>query len=388
MKVFILTGTYIPGYKAGGPIRSIANIIAHLGDEYEFYIVTSDRDLGDTEPYRGIEFNKWTVVGKSEVIYLKPEDYTISGIIRLLHKTDYDILYLNSFFARWCSMIPVLCRYARLIPRKPVIIAPRGEFSMGALAIRSLRKKLYIGVARFLGLYRDVLWHASTPYEVQDIEYQFGRSLKAHVAGNLPAFISDKQKTARIIKTKEKGYIDIVFISRISRKKNLSMALRAFNQIEGKVTFNIYGPCEDILYWDECQKIIDKLPPNIKVHYHGPIEHTRVGAIFADSHLFFFPTLGENFGHVILESLSHGCPVLISDQTPWRGLESLGIGCDITLDDKENYRVALQKYIDMGQEEYNLLSARAYEYGSSKLNDPEVVEQNRQLFIKAFNGKN
>ena len=33
--------------------------------------------------------------------------------------------------------------------------------------------------------------------------------------------------------------------------------------------------------------------------------------------LFVFPTLGENFGHVIYESLMCGTPVLVSDNTPW-----------------------------------------------------------------------
>jgi len=54
----------------------------------------------------------------------------------------------------------------------------------------------------------------------------------------------------------------------------------------------------------------------------------------ADYDAFIFPTLGENFGHVIIESLSAGCPVLCSDQTPWNDVFRAGGGSVIPqLDD-------------------------------------------------------
>ena len=41
---------------------------------------------------------------------------------------------------------------------------------------------------------------------------------------------------------------------------------------------------------------------------------------------FVFPTLGENFGHVIAESLASSCPVICSDQTPWTPVLEAGGG--------------------------------------------------------------
>ena len=74
-------------------------------------------------------------------------------------------------------------------------------------------------------------------------------------------------------------------------------------------------------YWEKCQRIIDDLPENIQVKYNGTIGHEKVVREMASHDLFFLPTLGENFGHVIFEALAAGCPILISDQTPWRNLE-------------------------------------------------------------------
>ena len=72
------------------------------------------------------------------------------------------------------------------------------------------------------------------------------------------------------------------------------------------ITFDIYGPKEDKRYWDLCKEIIDSLPKSIEVNYMGPIENENVNDMFQNYDLFFLPTKGENFGHVILESMSAG----------------------------------------------------------------------------------
>jgi len=48
--ILIIMGRYLPGYKDGGPVRSIKNLTDFLGREYNFKILTCDRDHGDTEP--------------------------------------------------------------------------------------------------------------------------------------------------------------------------------------------------------------------------------------------------------------------------------------------------------------------------------------------------
>lgn len=45
--ILILMGRYLPGYKDGGPVRTIVNLVDILGNEYNFNIMTSDRDHGD-----------------------------------------------------------------------------------------------------------------------------------------------------------------------------------------------------------------------------------------------------------------------------------------------------------------------------------------------------
>ena len=77
--------------------------------------------------------------------------------------------------------------------------------------------------------------------------------------------------------------------------------------------------------------LIHKLPSNVTANYCGLLRPEQVKTVFSNYDLFFFPTRGENYGHVIAESLSVGTPVLISDQTPWLNLSEDFLGWDFSL---------------------------------------------------------
>jgi len=378
--VLTLAFYYLPGYKAGGPIRTLANMVDRLGDEFQFKIITADRDFGDTKPYPGIRIDGWNSVGKADVFYMSPGRRSLSDFRRPLCSTEYDILYLNSFFSPHFTIKPLLLRRLGLIPAKPLIIAPRGEFSPGALGLKSLKKRVYITAAKALGLYKEAVWQASSRHEEADVRRWFGNDARVTIAPNLPPVINAADEPGAV-KGKIKGCLKIIFLSRISRKKNLDGALKMLKGLNGDVQFNIYGPMEDKTYWAECQKIISSLSENIEVKYCGSIAHDKVGAVMREHDLFLLPTLGENFGHVILEALCGGCPILISDQTPWRDLEEKGVGWDLPLSKPDMFQEVLQRCVDMNNEEYVKWSERARKYGIGVTKDDGVVEQNRELFL-------
>ena len=384
LNILTFTGFYLPGYKAGGPIRTIANMVDRLGGEFEFKIITADRDLYDIEPYPDIINGGWDKVGKASVRYLSPNNRSWRHFMRLLNSTGYDILYLNSFFSPHFTIKPLLLRFLRLIPDRPLVIAPRGEFSPGALGLKSLKKKVYIASAKLLGLYKNVVWQASSEHEEAAIRHWFGDDIRVNIAPNLPP-LHNVPSVPKLVNSKIKGNLKIIFLSRISRKKNLDKALDMLRGLNGDIQFNIYGPIEDKSYWGRCQKAITGLSKNIKVNYCGSIVHEQVGGEMKKHDLFFFPTLGENFGHVILEALCAGCPVLISDQTPWRNLTEKNIGWDLPLNKPELFSNVLQQCVDMGAEEYAKWTENAQEYGLGMASDERVVEQNRQLFEECIN---
>ena len=154
--VLILVGVYLPGYKAGGPVRTIANLVSSLGDVFNFKIVTSDRDILDVQPYKNVLIDQWHVLGKAEVYYASPMALTPWGIRTILNAIEYDVLYLNSFFNPKFSIIPIALLKLGLIDHCPIILAPRGEFSAGALRIKNIKKRLFLMLSKLIGLQKDV----------------------------------------------------------------------------------------------------------------------------------------------------------------------------------------------------------------------------------------
>lgn len=96
--------------------------------------------------------------------------------------------------------------------------------------------------------------------------------------------------------------------------------------------------------------------------------------------LFFLPTLGENFGHVILEALTARCPVLISDRTPWRNLKAAGIGWEIPIESTDLFRSAIESCAKMDAEALEQMRDRAGAYARDYLMEDDAIYQNRILF--------
>lgn len=374
---------FLPGYKAGGPIRTVAGVIKNLQEEFVFRIVTRDRDLGDTNAYNQVPINTWQTLGAAEIMYLPPRRTTPWALRRLIWATDHNVLYLNSCFSVPFTIVPLLLRRFGLTPRRPVIIGPRGELAPGALAFKRMRKRLYLAMARLLGLISDVTWQASGAHEAEDISRHIGRQARIVIAPDLVA-AADLAGPDRI--AKEPGHLRLVFLSRVSRMKNLDGALKMLQRVAGSVRFSIYGPIEDSEYWRHCQELIAQLPPNVTAIYEGSVRPDRVPGVMKQHDALFLPTLGEAFGHVILEALVSGTPVLISDRTRWRGLESAGVGWDVSLDRPERFLEVIDQSVGLDSAAWAALSDRAAKYGAQNQNDVEARDKNHELFWTVYRG--
>ena len=93
--ILIFVGYYIPGFKAGGPLRTIANLVDYLDGDFEFRIVTRDRDLGDLIPYPSIQVDRWNQVGNTWIFYASKRQQNFTCLIRLINSTPHDLIYLN-----------------------------------------------------------------------------------------------------------------------------------------------------------------------------------------------------------------------------------------------------------------------------------------------------
>lgn len=381
--VLVFTGFYLPGFKRGGPIRTIANMVEALGDEVQFSLVTLDRDLGDSAPYPNIKPNAWQRLGKAQVYYAPPLN-SFHQTLKVIRDFQGDILFLNSFFSYRFSILPLLI--SNLVkPGFEVFVAPRGEFSEGALALKSAKKQVWLVVAKAFGLYKKVTWLASTTHEAEDIRRVMGRNIAVRIAIDIAAPAAKITINLRNVGTP----LQVVFISRISPKKNLLGAIEILMKVQCPVDFHVYGPVEDANYWSACQSAASSLPAHVSLQSHGPLQPDAIAQKLAGYDLFLLPTLGENFGHVIAEALSAGLPVLISDQTPWRDMEAKGLGWDIPLGDTEAFMRSIDACHSKSAAEYSEWRQHIRSWALENIGNQEAIEQNRQLFtnLKASDGQ-
>jgi glycosyltransferase involved in cell wall biosynthesis len=382
--ILAFSGHYLPGYKSGGPVQSVANIVDHLGAEFCFRVVARDRDIGDTRPYPDIAVGKWVGVGRGQVLYLDAAEQTITRIARIMRETPHDAVYLNSFFDPRFTILPLLSRLLGMVPRRPLIVAPRGELSRGALGLKSLKKRSYIAAAKALGLYDHVLWQASSNLEAEDIGKVFGANARVHIASNLPrAVLSGLDHPPRVVGQP----LRVLFLSRISPMKNLQFAIDVLARVRVPVEFRIIGPVSDAAYWTECAQMIEALPPHIRVSYEGILPAPEVPSAMAQSDLFFLPTLGENFGHAIIEALGAGTPVLISDQTPWQDLAAAGCGWVEPLSNPNSYAAHIEGMFGQAPRDHDLRRKAALRYAQIFTENSTNLEDNRALFQSAIGGE-
>ncbi|GAA4994819.1 glycosyltransferase [Actinopolymorpha pittospori] len=306
----MLTDYYLPGYKGGGLTRSVANLVDDLKGACSVWLLTRDRDLGDRRCYAGVQTRQWTRLGWANVAYVdwySPAD--VVWAVAQARRLRPDLLYLNSYMSPFSSIAPLLARRVGLT-RSRTLLAPRGELSSSALAIKSTKKNIYQRVARSLRLHRGVVFHASTQLEAADA--------RRHHPNNLVLISADRLRAGGPPTLEvPPAALKIVQVSRIAPIKNLHRIIRALRQVTSPLLFDIWGPLEDHSYWNACQDEISKLPPHIGVTYRGPLEPEKVHETFAQSHASILCSLSENFGQSVAESLAAGCPVIVSDSLHW-----------------------------------------------------------------------
>lgn len=404
--ILTFAGSYLPGFKAGGPIRSLANMVDGLSDELDFRIVAADRDLGDATAYPGVRVNHWNTVGRAQVFYRSPGAAGWRALVENLRDSDYDLIYLNSFFSTDASLRPLFYRQLGKLKKKPVLLAPRGEFSQGALALKSAKKSLFIRLARSLSCYRNVSFQASSEHEAADIRCALGSASSAmagiHVASDLRSSegSSNSDAGAGIYiasnltspgsgpvpapTESDTSRLKAVFLSRISPMKNLDAAISVLSKVECPLHFDIYGPVEDYRYWNRCLTSIAQLPEHVKVEYKDKIQPANVPAVLSSYDFFFLPTRGENYGHVIREALSAGLPVLISDQTPWRNLSSKSAGADLPLADLDAFAAWIEDFSRLSPAVRQMMRVAARQLGDDPEKAAHDLESNRAMFHVAL----
>ncbi len=366
---------FTPGYKAGGIITAMANLVHVLKEEYAIFILTSDRDLTDSKPYPGCTPDVWQQSDGYQIYYARRRKMTWHRWMDVFRTVQPHHFIINGIFSFRYSILP-LGAYLRSGYKGQVLLLPHGMLKLSALSFKPFRKLLLLRMYRHLRVSRKVLFLTSSPEEAADVQSVFGNKARSKTLAHFP-FVPIERKNNL---PKSPGAVSFLFVGRIHPIKNLIFLLRALLQVKGNLQLTIIGNIEDFDYWRECLPIISQLRERISISVIEAVPQSKLREMFATHHFLALPTKGENFGYAILESLSAGTPVIISNQTPWQGLVEKKVGWDVDVDTPNAYINALAESVDMDQEKYSLWSESAYEYSKFAIDLPELVKQYAQVF--------
>jgi glycosyltransferase involved in cell wall biosynthesis len=369
-KIFITIPWFVPAFRAGGPVQSVANLVKEFQQGVEYFVFTSDTDLNGAE-LEGIQTNEWVRYNDhTEVWYAGPEKVS-DTLVKQVELLKPDIIFIIGLFSWHFNMVPMMfCKGTRKI------LSTRGMLHPGGLSQKKWKKKIYLQLFKLLEYHYKVDFHATDEEEADYIRKYFEESTRVFVAGNFP----NKMGLLRLA-DKEPGKLKLISIGIISPMKNILLVLQGLEKVTGRVQYDIYGPVKDEEYWDLCKEQIKRLPENIQVTFHKEIDPVRVKEVFGKAHVFILPSKSENFGHAIYEALSAGRPVITSHNTPWNGLRESKAGVNVSTDFTIELSEAIHFFAGMDFGEMEEWSKGACEYAGRRVDLEEIRNGYGKMFL-------
>ncbi len=319
-KILVLSEWYAPAWKAGGPIRSLLNLMAIW--PFESYVYTGNYDLGEVEPLN-VPCDQWIQADSQTHLYYQDlKSIRVPSLLNVIKKDQWDGIYINSLFSFWFSILPLLLlKRMRLLDK--VVLAPRGMLHEVALSQKSMKKKVFILLAKSLGLWKGITWHATSEEEVKRIRKIVNDQARIKRVSNVPHI------NPRVHIPAWSTAQNWLLVARVSPEKGILESIQwlSTHSIAEKVTLHVVGPLENREYHRTCLEWIARHTA-LKVIFHGALPFEEINSIKEKCHVFYLATKGENFGHAIAEALLSGMPVIISDRTPWNKLRQANVGWD------------------------------------------------------------
>ena len=368
--VFIVIPWFSPAFRAGGPIRSIENLIVNYNEDIQYKIFCSNRDVDGTL-LADIQSDSWIDINNYTKIWYHSKGLPYNNINKCIHEEQPDKLFIVGCFSFHYNIMPLL--FCKGVSR---ILSTRGMLHPGALSQKKIKKNILLFIYKCIGIKNKIVFHATDAREKEYIHRVFGAKILVKVAENFPAEIRREIKH-----DKEKKFLKLLSVGLITPMKNNLLVLQALKNVKGKVVYHIVGAVKDSAYWNLCLQEIKKIPENVEVIIHGELTRHQVAELLQQTQVLVLPSKSENFGHAIIENLSVGNPVITSHHTPWNELKESKAGVNVDLN-IEAISEAINYFISLTHTEFEKYSEGARVY-FEKMNQTEKV---KRQYLQLFGG--
>lgn len=326
IKLLQITAAYKPAYIYGGPTMSVSKLCEALtvNTDVDVEVLTTTAN-GKTE--LPVLANKATLVDDVKVTYFEriTKDHTHLSLALLLalrkkikesstkKLTNQQANQLIIHIHAWWNLVSIFsCSLAKWY-NIPVILSPRGMLTNYTAKNRNAGFKSIIHTLMGKRLLKYCHIHATSEKEKQDVLSIIQPKSITIIPNlvNIPVF---EQRVSNYQKTTTNGQpFKLIFLSRIEEKKGLSLLFEALVDLPFNWQLTMAGSGEEA-YVRSLKTKAENLNLEENIQWLGQVKNDDKFKLMANHDLLVLTSYNENFANVVIESLSVGTPVLLSNQ--------------------------------------------------------------------------
>ena len=285
----------------------------------------------------------------------------------------FDVIHIHA----WWNLVSLFSCLIALIRGVPVVVSPRGTLSPYSFQNKNIGKKRLIHYLLGKPLLNRCHIHVTSSREREAIN----ALIKPKSIINLPNFVELPASLPG--GAQSLAIFKLIFLSRIEEKKGLDILINALPLLNFPYSLTIAGS-GDKMYVDELKALVKKNGDEADVYWLG-FQSDNKFELLAQHHLLVLPSYDENFGNVIIESLSQGTAVLIS---PFVGLadyvnqNNFGWECELNAGSVVN----MINFIHSKKDELNFIRSTAPGKIRADFDEGSLTKQYNDMYNNIING--
>ncbi len=322
MRLLLLSLYFHPARHYGGPVASTWSLSRHLAKAgVQVRVLTTDADGG-----RRLAVGKgWQEVAPNLVVrycrrlghgLLAPT--MLPAALRELARAD--LIYLSGLFV-W--PLPALAA-ASVLVGKPLVVSPRGMALPEALASKAGKKRLFLRLAKFVGLNRAA-FHVTSQPESDHLQTIFPRAEKILIPNGVEIPTAETLAALRASKPDHPPYL--LYLGRLHPHKQPELILQAFatwanaHPENQTLHLRLVGPGEETVR-DQLNIQAQAAGLESRIHLEPAVTGQAKAHLLTHATALVLASKSENFGMSVAEALAHQTPAIVTQSAPWSGLET------------------------------------------------------------------
>ena len=259
----------------------------------------------------------------AEGMYPTPESVKLVAIAEAMEE-KWNVVHIHGI---WTPILTRVQRWATANNFK-LVWSPHGMLQTRALMMKWPKKLAGLLVYQWKALKAADVIHVCSDSEARNVaRLRLGLPMV-----KVPLGVNFSDKRLVISDKREGEKFTLLYIGRVNKGKGLTNLIKAWKILGGmcpevcaKWRVVIAGFDEEN-HAAELRRLAKRYKLEEAIEVRGPVYGEEKDKLYAAADLFILPSLSENFGSVILESLIQGVPTIATTGTPWEDLPRVGCG--------------------------------------------------------------